>query len=64
MKKLIVRQQVINCNKETCGACEFRCLPPGNDYEGDYCDFWQEFLSRNGKFVCRCYQCKNAEMSK
>ncbi|CAB4131421.1 hypothetical protein UFOVP276_193 [uncultured Caudovirales phage] len=58
MKKLIVRQQVIDCNKETCGKCDY--LTFGHD---PFCFFWHKLLSMNGKLVVRAYECKNAEMS-
>jgi hypothetical protein len=67
MKKLIVRQQVIDCNKETCGKCRFLIGtfgPAGRYEERNTCSFWNKVLSNNGQLVCRCHDCKNAEVSK
>jgi hypothetical protein len=70
MKRLIQRQQVINCGSETCGKCIFI-----DDFD-DVCKFW---TSRDGmpahieplwnektqgKKYMRLYQCKNAEARK
>ena len=59
MKRLIRRQQVIDCGAETCGKCRFRHVD--NGYWR--CWFWDyEHLENHGRKVFRCYQCKNAEV--
>lgn len=69
MKRLIVRQQVLDCNKETCGKCTF--LVPTFGEAGRYedrntCYFWNQALAFDvlSHQARRCYQCKNAETSK
>jgi hypothetical protein len=66
MKRLIQRQQVINCGAETCGRCRFI------DRINDTCRFFQEDIQcMHVKLAAgvrvrwlRCYQCKNAEVRK
>ena len=58
MKRLIVRQQVIDCGAETCGKCKMRNC--------DFCEYWDEWLTsmehRGRVLRQRCYHCKNAEV--
>jgi hypothetical protein len=62
MKRLIQRQQVIDCGEDTCGRCKMR--------KHDTCLFFGAGLLPVIRCVTlivgwiRCYQCKNAEVRK
>jgi hypothetical protein len=62
-KRLIQRQQVIDCGAETCGKCEQKHVAGRRRY--DWCLFFEASLRRDrGDRLVRCYQCKNAEVKK
>jgi hypothetical protein len=55
-KRLIQRQQVINCGEESCDECSERAV--------FWCKLWGGYLDYDGAEFKRLDQCKNAEVKK